>query len=57
MKVSQQPYIIKMLMVMAVEFQPSQPPTHNALDDAKAQGEMFERLLGASAERRGPNKS
>jgi DNA polymerase III epsilon subunit-like protein len=42
---------------LPVEFQPSQPPTHNALDDAKAQGEMFERLLGASAERRGPNKS
>jgi DNA polymerase III epsilon subunit-like protein len=35
------------------EFQPSQPPTHNALDDSRAQGEMFEKLLRAQAERGG----
>lgn len=33
------------------EFQPSQPPTHNALDDARAQGEIFERLLKARTRR------
>ena len=38
------------------EFQPSQPPTHNALEDAKAQGEMFEKLLKARAEDAGASK-
>jgi DNA polymerase III epsilon subunit-like protein len=29
------------------EFQPEQPPTHNALDDARAQGEIFAKILEA----------
>jgi ribonuclease T len=29
------------------EFQPSQPATHNALDDARSQGEIFAKLLQA----------
>jgi DNA polymerase III epsilon subunit-like protein len=29
------------------EFQPDHPPTHNALDDARAQGEIFAKLLAA----------
>lgn len=33
------------------EFQPDQPGTHNALDDARAQGEIFERLLKARTQR------
>ena len=33
------------------EFQPNRQPTHNALDDAKAQGEIFEKLLKAKDER------
>lgn len=32
------------------EFQPKQPGTHNALDDARAQGEIFEKLLRARTE-------
>ncbi len=35
------------------EFQPDQQPTHNALDDARAQGEVFGKLLKASDERAG----
>lgn len=38
-----------------VAFQSSRPPTHNALDDARAQGEMFEKLLKAGTE--GSDKS
>jgi DNA polymerase III alpha subunit (gram-positive type) len=30
------------------EFQPDEPPTHNALDDAKAQGDTFTKLLAAA---------
>ena len=37
-----------------VEFQPSQPPTHNALDDARGQGEMFEKLLRRGLKGLGP---
>jgi ribonuclease T len=33
------------------EFQPSKPLSHNALDDAKVQGEIFEKLLNASGQR------
>lgn len=33
------------------EFQPSQPLNHNALDDAKAQGKIFEELLKVSGQR------
>jgi ribonuclease T len=29
------------------EFQPSSPQTHNALDDAKSQAEIFEKLISA----------
>ena len=32
---------------LSPEFQPDQPPTHNALDDARAQGEIFAKLLKA----------
>jgi len=31
------------------EFQPKHPPTHNALDDARAQGESFAKLLRANS--------
>lgn len=31
--------------------QPSRPQTHNALDDARAQGEIFGKLLGAQRQR------
>jgi DNA polymerase III epsilon subunit-like protein len=31
------------------EFQPTKPLTHNALDDARAQGEIFEKLLKTRA--------
>jgi ribonuclease T len=34
------------------EFQPEQPATHNALDDARAQGEIFAKLLTAQAKPR-----
>ena len=33
------------------EFQPNHQLTHNALDDARAQGEIFEKLLKARDER------
>jgi DNA polymerase III epsilon subunit-like protein len=32
------------------EFQPSQPLSHNALDDAKVQGEIFAKLLKANSQ-------
>ncbi|HEX6899071.1 MAG TPA: 3'-5' exonuclease [Thermoanaerobaculia bacterium] len=35
------------------EFQPDRPNTHNALDDAIAQGQIFAKLLGARQQRRG----
>lgn len=33
------------------EFQPGQPPSHNALDDATSQGEIFAKLLAARDKR------
>ena len=33
------------------EFQPDESPTHNALDDARAQGKMFAKLLAAARDR------
>lgn len=33
---------------LAERFQPSRPSTHNALDDARAQAEIFEKLLAES---------
>jgi DNA polymerase III epsilon subunit-like protein len=33
------------------EFQPEEPPTHNALDDARAQADTFAKLMAAARDR------
>lgn len=37
------------------EFQPDTPQTHNALDDARAQGSIFAKMRAASAKHRTPS--